>query len=102
MREEEWFLSAEANRETVPLPASPSVAVVLCVRVGVRVSTVSQGGAVDQRRVVEALHIELGSVLRTVGETETGEMKKTDEENFEACRSTHKHFNTLLLCIETK
>lgn len=38
------------------------------MRVGVRVSTVSQNRVVDQRWVVEALHIELGSVLRRSGE----------------------------------
>lgn len=57
------FLSAEADRQAVPLPASPSVAVVLCVRV----SAVRQSRVADQRRVVEALHVELGSVLRRDG-----------------------------------
>lgn len=32
------------------------------------VSAVSQNRVVDQRRVVEALHVELGSVLRRGGE----------------------------------
>lgn len=54
----EWLLSAEADRQAVPLPAPPSVAV------SVRVSAVSQNSVVDQRRVVEALHVKLGSVLQ--------------------------------------
>ena len=42
---------------------------ILCVRVrvGVCVSAVSQNRAADQRRVVEALHVELGSVLERGG-----------------------------------
>lgn len=31
-------------------------------------SAVSQNSVVDQRRVVEALHVELGSILKTYGE----------------------------------
>lgn len=62
---EEWgFLSTEADGQTVPLSASPRVAVILRVRVGVRVSAVHQHGVVDQRRVVEALGVELGCSLR--------------------------------------
>lgn len=40
---------------------------ILCVRVSVCVSAVRQNGVVDQRRVVEALHVELYSVLRRNG-----------------------------------
>lgn len=68
---EEWFLSAEADWKAVPLSAPPSVAVILCVCVSVSVSTVSQNRVVDQRRVVEALHIELGSVLMNSRKTKT-------------------------------
>lgn len=68
---EKWFLSAEANRQAVPLSAPPSVAVILCVRVSMCVSAVSQNGVVDQRRVVEALHVELDSVLRRERERDT-------------------------------
>lgn len=39
---------------------------ILCVRVSV--SAIGQDRVVDQRRVVEALHVELGSVLRRSGE----------------------------------
>lgn len=67
--EEEWFLSAQANRQAVPLPASPSVAVML------RVSTVSQNSVVDQWRIVEALPVELGSVLKRDGDEEKMEGK---------------------------
>ena len=63
LREEEWFLSAEANGQAVPLPAPPGVAVILCVRVCV--STVRQSSVVDQWWIVEALHIELCSILKT-------------------------------------
>lgn len=56
----QWFLSAEADGQAVPLPAPcPRVAVVLRVCV----SAVSQGGSVHRRRVVEALHVELRSTL---------------------------------------
>lgn len=63
---EEWFLSAEAeaNWKAVPLSAPPSVAVILCV--SVCVSTVSQNRVVDQRWVVKALHVELGSILMKI------------------------------------
>lgn len=73
---EEWFLSAEADWKAVPLSAPPSVAVILCVCVSVRVSTVSQNRVVDQWRVVEALHIELRSIL--VRETEQRDKKKIE------------------------
>lgn len=56
------FLSTEADWQTVPLSASPRVAVILRVRV--RVTAVDQHGVVDQRRVVEALGVELGCSLR--------------------------------------
>lgn len=36
---------------------------ILCVRVSVCVSAVNQHGVVDQRRVVEALHVELDAIL---------------------------------------
>lgn len=63
------FLSAQANRQAVPLPASPSVAVML------RVSTVSHNSVVDQWRIVEALPVELGSVLKRDGDEEKTEGK---------------------------
>lgn len=58
------LLSAEADWQAVPLSASPSVAVILCVGVGV--SAVGQNGVVDYRRVVETLHAELGSILEEI------------------------------------
>lgn len=71
--EEEWFLSTEADWEAVPLSAPPGVAMIL--RVCVCVSAVGQNGVADQRRVVEALRVELGSVLRK-GEEKRGRKKK--------------------------
>lgn len=73
--EEEWFLSTEADWEAVPLSAPPGVAVILRVRVSVCMSAVGQNGVVDQRRVVEALRVELGSVLRKGGEKREGKKK---------------------------
>lgn len=64
-------LSAEADRQTVPLPASPGVAVILRVCV----SAVGQNGVVDQRWVVETLHVELGSGLGTTQTTQRLRMK---------------------------
>lgn len=55
------LLSAEADRQAVPLPTSPRVAVILCMRVCM--STVSQNRVVHQWRVMEALYVELGSIL---------------------------------------
>lgn len=43
----EWFLSAYADGQAVPLSASPRVAVILCVGVSVRVPAVSHSGIVD-------------------------------------------------------
>ena len=61
-------LSAEADWKAVSFPATPRVAVVLRVSVGV--AAVHQDGAADHRGVVEALHGELGPVLER--ETEEG------------------------------
>lgn len=42
----QWLLSADADGQTVPLSASPRVAVILRVGVSVRVTAVSHGGVV--------------------------------------------------------
>lgn len=78
VEEEEWFLSTEADWQAVPLSASPRVAVILRVRVGVHVSAVDQHGVVDQRRVVEALDVELGSGLRRGVDRDTGREGETE------------------------
>lgn len=58
------LLSAEADWEAVPLSTSIGVAVTLCMCV--HMSTISQDSIVDQWGVMEALRVELGSVLVSV------------------------------------
>ena len=57
---------------------------ILCVRVRVCVcvSAVSQNRAADQRRVVEALHVELGSVLERGGKKRVRERDKQSSNYF--------------------
>jgi len=53
-------LSADAGRQTVPLPAAPGVAVVLDV------ASVGKDGTVHHGGVVEALQRELGTCLQEI------------------------------------
>lgn len=69
LKEVEWFLSAEADRKAVSLPASPGLAVILGV------SAVHHSSTVDQRLVEEALHVQLCSILKRAGGEKIQELR---------------------------